>query len=177
MMETVNFLSDDFNLTTSHFWFSSVFVSSNRLSRTSRYEPRTPKYRINWEIYIYLAISTFVVQICYTNKFLLYSNKLFSLRINFPGTLYLCTAEGADKYETGTNVKRTTKKTHLTTFMKDEEWRLFLSFLFKSDKFSDFMTLQDKHNIRTLSLNIKFICTRCETGLKGSPKARYSACF
>jgi hypothetical protein len=30
---------------------------------------------------------------------------------------------------------------------------LFLSFLFKSDKFSDFLTLQDKHNIRTLSLN------------------------
>jgi len=37
--------------------------------------------------------------------------------------------------------------------------------------------LQDKHNIRTLSLNIKFICSRCETGLKSSPKARYSACF
>ena len=28
--------------------------------------------------------------------------------------------------------------------------------------------MQDKHNIRTLSLNIKFICTRCETGLKSS---------
>jgi hypothetical protein len=33
---------------------------------------------------------------------------------------------------------RTTKKTPLTTFMKGDEWRLFLSFLFKSDKFSDF---------------------------------------
>jgi hypothetical protein len=44
----------------------------------------------------------------------------------------LCTAEGEDKYETGTNVTRTTKKTPLTTFMKGEEWRLFLSFLFKS---------------------------------------------
>jgi hypothetical protein len=45
---------------------------------------------------------------------------------------------------------------------------LFLSFLLKSDKFSDFFfTLQDKHNIRTLSLNIKFICTRCETGCQG----------
>jgi hypothetical protein len=43
--------------------------------------------------------------------------------------------------------------------------------------FPTFLTLQDKHNIRTLSLNIKFICTRCETGLKSSPKARYSACF
>jgi hypothetical protein len=39
--------------------------------------------------------------------------------------------------------------------------------------FLTFLTLQDKHNIRTLSLNIKFICTRCETGLKSSPKARY----
>ena len=48
-----------------------------------------------------------------------------------------CTAEGADKYETGTNVTRTTKKTALTTFMKGEEWRLFQSFLLKSDKFSD----------------------------------------
>ena len=72
----------------------------------------------------YPAISTFAVQICYTNKCLLYSqqtNKLFSLRINFPGTLQLCTAEGADKYETGTNVTRTAKKTPLTTFMKGEE--------------------------------------------------------
>jgi hypothetical protein len=37
-------------------------------------------------LYIYPAISTFSVQICYTNKFLPYSyqtNKLFSLRINF----------------------------------------------------------------------------------------------
>ena len=33
----------------------------------------------------------------------------------------VCTAEGADKYETGTNVTRTTKKTPLTTFMKGEE--------------------------------------------------------
>jgi lipopolysaccharide assembly outer membrane protein LptD (OstA) len=31
--------------------------------------------------------------------------------------------EGADKYETGTNVTRTSKKTPLTTFMKGEEWR------------------------------------------------------
>jgi hypothetical protein len=29
----------------------------------------------------------------------------------------------------------------LTTFMKGEEWRLFLSFLFKSDKFSDFFDI------------------------------------
>jgi hypothetical protein len=42
---------------------------------------------------------------------------------------------GADKYETGTNVTRTTKKTPLTTFMKAEEWRLLLSFLFKLWKY------------------------------------------
>jgi hypothetical protein len=41
----------------------------------------------------------------------------------------------SDKYETGTNVTRTMKKTPLTTFMKGEEWRLFLFFLFKSDFF------------------------------------------
>ena len=42
------------------------------------------------DIRFYPAISTFAVQICCTNKLLLYSyytNKLFSLRINFPGTL------------------------------------------------------------------------------------------
>jgi hypothetical protein len=36
-------------------------------------------------------------------------------------TLSLCTAEGTDKYETGTNVTRTKKKTPLTTFMKGKE--------------------------------------------------------
>jgi hypothetical protein len=46
------------------------------------------KVKVN--ICLYPAISRFAVQICYTNTFLLYSyytNKLFSLRINFPGTL------------------------------------------------------------------------------------------
>ena len=28
----------------------------------------------------------------------------------------------------------------------------------------DFFILQDKDNVRTLSLNIKLICTRCKTG-------------
>ena len=36
-----------------------------------------------------------------------------------------------------------------------------------------FITLQDKHNIHTLSENIKFICTHCETGWKSSPKVRF----
>jgi hypothetical protein len=31
------------------------------------------------------------------------------------------------------------------------------------------------NSIALISLNIKFICTRCETGMKSSPKARYSA--
>jgi hypothetical protein len=39
---------------------------------------------------------------------------------------------------------------------------------FPPPPFPTFLTLQDKRNIRTLSLNIKFICTRCETGLKSS---------
>jgi len=30
----------------------------------------------------------------------------------------------------------------------------------------DFLTLQDKHNICTLSVNITFIWNRCETGKK-----------
>jgi hypothetical protein len=38
----------------------------------------------------------------------------------------------------------------------------------------DFSTLQDKHNIYTLSKNIKFICTSCEAGLKTSPKTCFS---
>jgi hypothetical protein len=55
--------------------------------------------------------------------------------------IHISRAMITDKYETGTNVTRTTKKTPLTTFMKGEEWRLFLSFLFKSDKFSDFFDI------------------------------------
>jgi hypothetical protein len=53
----------------------------------------------------------------------------------------------------------------------------FCPFCLNLTNFPTFLALQDKHNIRTLSLNIKFICTRCETDLKNSPKARYSACF
>jgi hypothetical protein len=34
-----------------------------------------------------------------------------------------------------------------------------------------FLILQDKHIIRTFLLNIKLICTRCETGQESSPKA------
>ena len=80
---------------------------------------------------LYPAISTFAykyairINFCFIRtrriNFSYYTNKLFKLRINFPVTLSLCTAEGADKYETGTNVTQTTKKTPLTTFMKGEE--------------------------------------------------------
>ena len=31
-------------------------------------------------------------------------------------------------------------------------------------QFGSFLILQDKHNICTFSLNIKLICTHCETG-------------
>ena len=44
----------------------------------------------------------------------------------------------------------------------------FCPFCLNLTSFPTFLTLEDKHNIRTLSLNIKFICTRCETSLKSS---------
>ena len=40
-----------------------------------------------------------------------------------------------------------------------------------------FLILQYRHNIRTLSLNVKLSCTPCETGPEGSPRARFSTCF
>jgi hypothetical protein len=123
--------------------YISIWIELLPLSNWSFFKFRSYVFKL-----FYPAISTFAVQICYANKFLLYSyqtntflyytNKLFSLRINFLVPCSYVTAEGAEKYETGTNVTRTTKKTPLTTVMKGEEWRLFLFFLFKSDKFSDF---------------------------------------
>ena len=65
-----------------------------------------------------------------------YTNKLLSLRINFPGTLYLCTAEGADKYETGTNVTRITKKTPLTTFCFRKVWR-YIKYVIRRRRMTD----------------------------------------
>ena len=47
---------------------------------------------------------------------------------------------------------------------KQLERRLFLLFLDTLVVVLDFLTLQDKHNIRTLSDNIKFICNRGEPG-------------
>ena len=41
----------------------------------------------------------------------------------------------------------------------------------------DIFTLQDKHNIHTLSINIKLICILCKTGKKILPKAIFSTCF
>jgi hypothetical protein len=58
--------------------------------------------------------------------------------------------------------------------------RMTLAFLFLLDNLTVvlcFLTLYDKHNIRTLSENIKFICTLCETGQKSSLSARFSICF
>ena len=46
------------------------------------------------------------------------------------------------------------------------EWRLFLIFSGKVAVVLDFLTLQDKHNICTLSVNKTFIWNRCETGKK-----------
>jgi hypothetical protein len=39
------------------------------------------------------------------------------------------------------------------------------------------LTLQNKHNICTLSANINFICARFKTGEKSSHKAYISSCF
>jgi hypothetical protein len=57
------------------------------------------------------------------------------------------------------------------------EQRLFQLF---SDNFGvvlDFSILEDEYNIRTLAVNIKFICTRCETGQKSFPDSQFSTCF
>ena len=54
---------------------------------------------------------------------------------------------------------------------------LFLLFLDNLAVTLGFLTLQDKYNIHTLTENIKFICTRCETGQKSSPKVRFSKLF
>ena len=43
--------------------------------------------------------------------------------------------------------------------------------------FFDFLMLQDKYHIRKLLVNIKLICTCCETGQNISPKAQFSTRF
>ena len=45
------------------------------------------------------------------------------------------------------------------------EWHLFQLFLDNLAVVLDFMILQDIHNICTFSLNIKLICTHCESSL------------
>jgi hypothetical protein len=48
----------------------------------------------------------------------------------------------------------------------------------KSENLSD-LNKKDRnkrHSSPFINVVIKFICTRCETGLKSSPKARYSTC-
>ena len=54
------------------------------------------------------------------------------------------------------------------------EWRLFLIFSGKLAVVFDFFTLQDKHNIRTLSVNITFIWNRCETDGKARRRLAFS---
>ena len=41
----------------------------------------------------------------------------------------------------------------------------------------EFLTLQDKHNIRTMSIYIKFICSHWKTGQKSSPEVHFSISF
>jgi hypothetical protein len=66
---------------------------------------------------------------------------------------------------------------HIWCIWKRLERRLFQLFSDNLAVVLDFLILQDKQNIRTLSLNIKLICTRCEIVLKSSSKARFSTCF
>jgi hypothetical protein len=80
------------------------------------------------------------------------------------------------KYETGTNVTRTTKKTPLTTFMKGEEWRLFLSFLFKPDKFEKSSRM--RHTIYVHCRYIYNLFVRAlETGRIASLWGAFQTCF
>lgn len=47
--------------------------------------------------------------------------------------------------------------------------------VFASDNLAvvlEYLTLQDKLNVRTVSVTVEFRCTRCGTGHKNSPKAR-----
>ena len=50
-----------------------------------------------------------------------------------------------------------------------------LSFIL--DILLDFLTLQDKHNTRILSINIKLIYTHRESDQKSLPKTRFPICF
>lgn len=60
------------------------------------------------------------------------------------------------------------------------KWLDRLMFLLYSDKLTvvlEFLTLQDKHYICTLSVNIKLICTRYKTDEKTFPNTLISTCF
>ena len=57
------------------------------------------------------------------------------------------------------------------------ERRLFQLFSDNLAVVLDLLILQDKHNIRTLSENVKLICTRYETGQNSSSKTRFSTRF
>ena len=57
------------------------------------------------------------------------------------------------------------------TIKNNLELCLFLLFLENLAVVLGFLTFQDKHNISTLSEDIKFICTYCET------KAHFSTCL
>ena len=58
---------------------------------------------------------------------------------------------------------------------KRVERRLFLLFSSNLAGVLDFLILQSKHNICTLSVNLKLICTRWDTGQKNSPKPWFSS--
>jgi hypothetical protein len=55
---TVELSKDDFTLATRIIWLSSFFGSRNPLSRNSWYEPQVMEYRIIWEIWKWVLVST-----------------------------------------------------------------------------------------------------------------------
>jgi hypothetical protein len=62
-------------------------------------------------------------------------------------------------------------------FSEDINKNVFLLFLDKITVVLDYFILQDKHNICTLSENVKFICTRYKAWQKSSPKTGLSTHF
>jgi hypothetical protein len=135
-------------------------------------------------LYIYAILLNFCFIRTRRINFSYYTNKLYSLRINFSAyeyTFLVPCSYVQRKAQTSMKLVLINADHEEDTLdnIYERGGMTLVSVLFclNLTSFPTFLTLQNKHNIRTLSLNIKFICTRCETGLKSSPKARYSACF
>ena len=74
----------------------------------------------------------------------------------------------------GESISADVRDASIENDQKDDFFQLF------SDNLAvvlDCLILKDEHNQCTLSLNIKLICIRCETGKKSSTKAHFCICF